>query len=153
MKASEIAELVGGELCGDGDAEIVGVADLHAAGAGQIAFYEKSEDIPSTGASCVIVPASSIDLNHLGTAIKTRNPKLAFARVAAVLHPKTNRQPEIHRTAVVADSARLGAGVFVGAFVCVGDNSVVGDGTQLRAGAKIGDHVTLGKNCTLHPNA
>jgi len=84
--------------------------------------------------------------------IAVQNPKHAFSRIAAVLHPPKSRKPEIHPTTIIADTARIGSDVFIGAFTCVGDNSTVGDGCQLRAGAKIGDGVKLGKNCVLHPN-
>jgi UDP-3-O-[3-hydroxymyristoyl] glucosamine N-acyltransferase len=84
--------------------------------------------------------------------ITVPDPKLAFARVAAILHPPKRRPAEIHHSAVIAENARLGSGVFIGAFTCVGENSIVGDNTQFRAGAKIGDNVRVGSNCVLHPN-
>jgi UDP-3-O-[3-hydroxymyristoyl] glucosamine N-acyltransferase len=157
MKTREIAELVGGELIGDGDVEITSVADLVSAKSGQIAFYEKTGNMPTTDASCVLVvrdsalpaetrPSGSV---HLVSVI---DPKLAFAKVAAVLHPLKLRKPEIHSTAIISDTAQLGNDLFVGAFTTIGDNSTVGDGTQLRAGAKVGDNVRVGKNCVLHPN-
>ena len=40
MKAREIAELVGGELRGDGEVEIVSVSDFLTAGTEQIVFIE-----------------------------------------------------------------------------------------------------------------
>jgi UDP-3-O-[3-hydroxymyristoyl] glucosamine N-acyltransferase len=151
MKAREIAELVGGELYGAGDVEIDSVGSLASSGPGQITFVEKPEPGVKTGASCVIVPAA-YDETGLDTAIKVRHPKLAFARVASILHPAKKRSGEIHPTAVISESAQLGDGVFVGAFCCVGDGSRVGDGSQLRAGAKVGDGVTIGSSCVLHPN-
>jgi len=150
MKTREIAELVGGDLSGDPKVEIVRVADIATAGDGDVAFYEKMDEGFSSNASCLLVPQDSSASN--GTLIKVENPKLAFARVAAFLHPQKHRLTEIHPTAVISDSAKIGQDVFIGAFVCVGDSSVIGDGCQMRAGAKVGDNVTLGKNCLLHPN-
>jgi UDP-3-O-[3-hydroxymyristoyl] glucosamine N-acyltransferase len=151
MKTQEIADFLGGELCGDGNVEISGVASLHNASEGELAFVENGATEVSSKASCVLVPG---DFSHtLGAAsIKVSNPKLAFARVAAVLHPPKERPGQIHHSAVISESAQLGSDVFIGAFSCVGDDSKVGDGTQLRAGAKLGDSVTVGKNCVLHPN-
>lgn len=150
MKTREIADLVGGELRGDGDVEITSVADIAAAQPGQIAFYEKGDEAPSTGASCVLT-SSSDAFDDLAT-IVVKDPKLAFARVASILHPRKDRSPEIHSSAVISPTAKIGQNVFIGAFSCVGDNSTVGDGTHLRAGAKIGDHVSVGANCVIHPN-
>ena len=151
MKTREIADLVGGEFRGDGDIEIMSVADIANATDGQIAFFEKTEAIPATGASCVIRASESPPQTDV-TAISVKNPKLAFARVAAVLHPRKTRPAEAHRSAVVSPIAKMGDDVFVGSFVCVGDNSFVGQGTQLRAGVKVGDNVKIGANCVLHPN-
>jgi len=53
---------------------------------------------------------------------------------------------------VISETANVGAGVIIDAFVYIGKNSVVGAGTQLRAGTKIGDGVKFGENCVLHPN-
>src|SRR5262245_44022749 len=117
MKIREIAEFVHGELSGDGDIEIVRVAALDAASSGSIAFVEKSADEIATNASCLIVR----DLSNIsGTAyIKVEDPKLAFARIAAVLHPSQPRSGETHDTTVISESASIGKDVFIGAFTCV----------------------------------
>jgi UDP-3-O-[3-hydroxymyristoyl] glucosamine N-acyltransferase len=150
MKTREIAEYVGGEIVGDGDIEISGAAAVESAGAGEIAFSSAAE-VPNSKASCLFVPFDSTASSDQSL-IKVADPKLAFAQVAAILHPSKQRQPEIHPTAIVADSAGLGDEIFIGAFVCVGENSTIGSGTQLRAGSKIGDNVMIGRNCELHPN-
>lgn len=148
---AELAEIAGGRLNGDGSAEISRVASLETAREREISFVEKEELPASTNASGLIVP-EKFSAETSCPQIRVKNPKLAFAKIAAVLHPPKKRVPEIHPTAVVAQSARIGSGVFIGAFVCVGENSSVGDGTQIRAGAKIADRVTVGKNCVIHPN-
>jgi UDP-3-O-[3-hydroxymyristoyl] glucosamine N-acyltransferase len=150
MKAREIADLVGGELVGDADVDIRRVASIDSAAAGDIAFVERNAEI-STNASCVLVPLDfSFDVP--AAKIKVRDPKLAFARAAAVLHLPKQRESQIHPSAVISKTAELGEQLFVGAFVCIGDNSSIGNGSQLRAGSKIGDNVSIGKNCVLHPN-
>jgi UDP-3-O-[3-hydroxymyristoyl] glucosamine N-acyltransferase len=147
----QLAEIVSGKLTGDGDQEIFRVASLEAAQKNEIAFVEKDEtDIP-TKASSLIVPENFSTKTSLSL-IKVKNPKLAFAKIAAVLHPPKTRKPEIHPSAIIAESAKIGSGVFIGAFVCVGENSEIGDSTQIRAGVKVGDNVLVGKNCVIHPN-
>ncbi len=152
MKAREIAEFVGGELRGDGDVEITSVAGLTSAIAGQVAFVEKDLEHPETAASCLIVPtdADTSHANHT-TVIAVSNPRLAFAQVAAVLHPRKRRGAESHTTAVISKTARIGANVFIGAFTCIGDETSIGEGTQLRAGVMLGDNVQIGNDCLLHP--
>jgi UDP-3-O-[3-hydroxymyristoyl] glucosamine N-acyltransferase len=151
MKIQEIADFLNGELSGSDNAEITRVAAFESARENEIAFLEKTEAEKTTNAACVIVPENfSAELSC--PTIQVRNPKLAFAKIAAVLHPPKRREPEIHKSAIIADSARIGKDVFIGAFTCVGENSEIGDGTQIRAGAKIGDNVHLGANCAIHPN-
>ena len=143
--------MIGGELHGDGELEISCVSALASSKPGDLAFFEKTEGLPTTEASCVIVPLQFNDSVDVSV-IRVSNPKLAFARAASRLHPAKSRPPEIHPSAVVSTSARVGLNVFIGAFCCIGDDSHIGDGTQLRAGSKIGDGVTVGAGCVLHPN-
>ncbi len=150
MKAREIADLVGGELHGDAEVEITGVASYANAAKGQLAFLDKEESDDASSASCVIVPLGFVGRGF--THIKVNDPKLAFALAAEALHTPKQRTAQRHPSAVVSDSANIGNNVFLGAFTCVGDTSAIGDGTQLRAGAKVGDNVRVGKNCVLHPN-
>ena len=151
MKVREIAELVGGRLHGDPETEVTSAADVRTAKEGQIAFVGRSDAFPKTNASCVLVPLDFERSDSL-TCIFVDAPKLAFSRIAALLHPPKHREPEIHATAIIAGDVQLGERVFIGAFVCVGEGSEIGDGTQLRAGAKIGDNVRIGKDCVIHPN-
>lgn len=151
MKTQEIADLLKSPLVGDPDIEIHGVAALSTASTGEIAFMDSSAESPVSNASCLIVP---VDFSAVTTTpyISTDDPKLAFSLVAAVLHPPKTRRPEIHSSAVIADNASVGQDVFIGAYVCVGENSVIGDGAELRAGAKIGDSVRVGSRTVIHPN-
>jgi len=74
MKASAIADLVGGELIGDGDVDITSVAAAATASDGEIAFFDKGEgDVGS--AACVIVGRSFAG-DAKGVLIRVDDPKL-----------------------------------------------------------------------------
>lgn len=150
MKTQEIADLVGGELVGDGNVEIRGVAALPAASVGEIAFKTEPGEIV-TKASCLIAP-SDFKGKFPCTVIRVSDPKLAFSQVAEVLHPPRTRRAETHPSAVVAETASIGADVFIGPFVCIGENTSIGDGTQLGPGTVVGDDVTVGTGCVFGPN-
>ncbi len=150
---SELAARVGGHTFGDGSVIIHRVASLETAGDGQIAYVEDEKLFASASASkaaCVLVPEGA-DVN-VPCRIEVKNPKLAFALIAEILHPPKKRDPEIHSTAVIASNADIALEVFIGAFVCIGENSTIGSGTQVRAGAKLGDNVSVGNDCVIHPN-
>jgi UDP-3-O-[3-hydroxymyristoyl] glucosamine N-acyltransferase len=150
---AEVAARIGGQVVGDGSVLLERVAKLEYAGPGELSFLEDAKLVEVarlSHAACLIVPEGA----ELGPrcAIVAKHPKLAFALAAELLHPPKQRAPEIHPTAVIAGDAQIGAGVFIGAYVCVGEKSSIGDGTHLRAGVKVGDQVTVGQNCLLHPN-
>jgi UDP-3-O-[3-hydroxymyristoyl] glucosamine N-acyltransferase len=150
---NELATHIGGEVVGDGAALIERVARLEFAGPGELSFVEDEKHLEAgllSHAGCLVAPLG-VDVGGR-CAIAVKHPKLAFAHIAALLHPAKERKPEIHPTAIIAENAAIGEGVFIGAYVCVGEDSRVGPGTHLRAGVKIGDGVSVGENCVLHPN-
>lgn len=151
---AELAEKIGANFTGDASTKITDINSLESAQTGEIAFVENEKffaEAAQSKASCLIIPEEA-EIAFSGAKIQAKNPKLAFARIGALLHPPKKRKAQIHPSAVVAESAAIGENVFIGAFCCVGENSLVGAGTQLRAGAKVGDHVRVGENCIFHPN-
>lgn len=150
MNLKKIAEITDGILEGDGEIEIDAVASLEKAGKGELSFIELSEKEFETDASCLIVPENFTSQNQ--AIIRVKNPKLAFAKIASELHPQKKRGNFTHDSAFILDTAKLGKDLFIGAFVCIGDETEIGDGTQIYAGAKIGDRVKIGVDCLIHPN-
>ena len=150
---AELAAHVGGRIIGDESVLIRGIASLESAGPGEIAFVEESKLIqsaPASAASCLIVPEGT--RCEAACLIEAKHPKLAFALIAALLHPPKRREPAIHETANIAESASLALSVFVGERVSVGERSQVGAGTQIHAGVVIGEGVQIGHDCVIHPN-
>ncbi|HEX8890709.1 MAG TPA: UDP-3-O-(3-hydroxymyristoyl)glucosamine N-acyltransferase [Pyrinomonadaceae bacterium] len=153
ITVAELAAHVGGRVRGDETVLIKGIASLESAGEGEIAFLEDKrlmESAGTSGASCLIVPeAAPVEAPCL---IETKQPKLAFALVAKLLHPRKRREPAIHETAKVAESADLDLTVFVGAHVEIGERAEIGAGTEIHAGVVIGDDVRIGRDSVIHPN-
>ncbi len=150
MKTKKIAEITEGILIGDQEVEILRVASVEKAVQNELAFLEKSESFLPSDADCLIVPEDfgaevSIPI------IKVKNPKLAFAKIAAELHPFKWRS-DWHKTAVVAENADVRAS-FVGAFASIGENTTIGEGSQILDGVRIGDNVSIGKCTIIHPNS
>jgi UDP-3-O-[3-hydroxymyristoyl] glucosamine N-acyltransferase len=150
MKLAEIAEFLHGNLDGDRDAEILRVASFDKAVENEISFLEKAESHLPTNASCLIVP-EHFEQNLNTSVIKVKNPKLAFAKIAAILHPPKKRAGSEHALAFIAATAAAPT-AFIDALVVIGENSLIGADTQILAGAKIGDNVSIGDNCVIHPN-
>lgn len=60
---------------------------------------------------------------------------------------------EVHATAVVHSSARLGDGVRIGPYVVVGEHVTLGEGTILGPHAVIEAFTTMGRDCQVFPGA
>jgi UDP-3-O-[3-hydroxymyristoyl] glucosamine N-acyltransferase len=139
-------------LLGDGDILIERVADLAMAGEGEITYVEDEKLFAAASgsrASCLLTPAGA----NIAAAcrIEVKQPKLAFARIAALLHPPKRREPFVHPSAVIAETADVDLAVFIGPHVAIGERTVVGSGTRIEAGVVIGDNVQVGTDCVLHP--
>jgi UDP-3-O-[3-hydroxymyristoyl] glucosamine N-acyltransferase len=150
---SELAERVGGRVIGDGTRPIHSVAPLETAGAGEIAYVEKERFFAAANdsqASCVIAPEGAALKPKCIIAVK--QPKLAFALIAKLLHPTPDRPPSIDPSANISESADIDLTVFVGPNVCIGEGARIGAGTRLEAGVVVGQNVTVGRDCVLHPN-
>jgi UDP-3-O-[3-hydroxymyristoyl] glucosamine N-acyltransferase len=156
MTVAELAALVGGHAFGDGGAVVRRVASLEAAGEGDLAFVEDAklfESARACRASCVVAPAGASEkLEGVRSVVEVARPKLAFALAAEVLHPPQRLRGQIHPLAFVAEGARLGEGVYVGAGACVGEGVEVGAWTQIHANCVVGRGVRVGRECVLRPN-
>src|ERR1043165_501019 len=123
---SDLAQRTSGRVIGNGELRINRVAQLESAGSGEIAYVADEkffEAARQSHASCLIAPeGAQLDFP---CRIEVKNPKLAFAQVAEVLHPPKKRAPEIHSSAVIASDAQIGKDVFIGAFVCVGEGASI----------------------------
>ena len=151
MKVKEIAAFLGARFEGDGDIEIARVADVAGAAAGEIAFIEKGREIAGTRASCVIA-AEGHGEHTLASMIYAADPKLAFAKAAALLHPPARQTAGIHPTAVIDHGVEINGDVYVGPSVSIAKGSSVGSGSQIHAGARVGRGVTIGSETVIHAN-
>jgi len=151
----QLAELVGGRVVGDGEKEILHLNDLTYAGENEIAYVEHEKFLSAAGeskAGCLIVPPGHAEEFSDRTLIEVANAKLAFALIGAALHPPVLREPEIHSTAVIAESADVALTAYIGPHVQIGGGAHIGAYTRIEAGVVVGANVTIGDNCVLHPN-
>lgn len=159
-RVEELAALIGGRVSGDAQVAIEYVASVESASIGAVAFVEDVKALESArdcAASALIVPdgagGRAGEIAEKVTAIiEAPKPKLAFALIAKILHPQKKREPTVHPTAVIAESADIALTAYIGPHVSIGENSTVGAGTRIEAGVVVGDGVTIGIDCVLHPN-
>jgi UDP-3-O-[3-hydroxymyristoyl] glucosamine N-acyltransferase len=154
---AELAEQLGGELAGNGEAQIHSVAGLLEASAGQISFFSNAKYrkwLHSTSASGVLVPADWREPVENTTLIRVENPDAAFAEVCKLFcPPPVSYPPGIHASAVIADSAQLGTNVHIGPHVVIEAGAVIGDRCILLAGVLISQQAELGEDSLVHAGA
>jgi len=162
MKLGEIAKRLDCRLEGDGSLEIGGVAGIEKAGPGTLTFLSNPKYrrmLASTRASAIL--AAPVAGPMPIAVLRSANPYLDFARAIELFHQAPRYAPGIHPTAVIARSARLGAGAHVGPYcyvdegVEIGANAVLHSFVTIYHGARIGDdffahsHAVVREGCTI----
>lgn len=153
MKASELAELVGGELVGETDPEITGLADLDSASVGHVAFATDKGRVPQlegNGASLLLVPKRFPELHR--PVIRVDDPVWAATVIQHRLEAREFQAAGIHPSAVVGKDCQISKEVSIAPLVCVGERVRIGRRVKIGAGCVLGDDVVIGDDTLLHPN-
>jgi UDP-3-O-[3-hydroxymyristoyl] glucosamine N-acyltransferase len=153
MKLSELAKRIGANLAG-GDAEVKGVASLKSAMASDVVFVDDAKHIAAameSRAGAVIVGDFAADETAKPLLISSQ-PRLAFARAAALLHPVAQPTPAVHPTALMDGSAHAAPSASIGPYVVIEAHAAIGEHTSIGAGVFIGAGVTIGDDCDIRTN-
>ncbi len=149
---AEIAKALNLPFQGDGNRILTHVSNWESADASSLVFLEGEKEGPAAekvAAACVIAaPGKFSDSVNV---ILTDKPKLAFARAAALLMPRSRGLGVIHATAVLSPRAVIADSVDIGPCVVVGDGARIGPGCVLHAGVVVAERCELGEDCILHP--
>jgi UDP-3-O-[3-hydroxymyristoyl] glucosamine N-acyltransferase len=170
MTLGGLAVRHGCELRGDPDAVVERVATLASAGPGAVTFLANAlyrSQLRSTQASAVIL-AQEDAADCPVAALVCPNPYLAYARIAADLHPPAPLRPgvdasarigegcrvppscQVDAGAVLEPGVRLGERVHVGANTVLGAGCGIGDDTRILPGVVLYAGVHVGQRCLLH---
>ncbi|MGA6877325.1 UDP-3-O-(3-hydroxymyristoyl)glucosamine N-acyltransferase [Acinetobacter sp. AND/436] len=149
-RLEELARLVQGELVGQADLGLQGLASLELAKPQHIAFvnadkYVEQAKVSKAGA-LIVTPELQQQLDTHQNFIVVANPYLAFAILTHVFERK-HTQTGIESTAKIHPSAIISESAYIGHYVVVGENCVVGDKTIIQSHSKIDDFVEIGKEC------
>ena len=150
----ELAEYVGGRVCGDPKVIIKSASTLGRADEGDISFltnrkYEKQ--LRTTKASAVIVgketPAASVPL------LIADDPYYAFMQIMVLLHGHhKHKKVGISPRASISDTAKIGVDCHIHDFATIADEARIKDGCIIYPGAYIGRDVHIGNDSIIYPN-
>jgi UDP-3-O-[3-hydroxymyristoyl] glucosamine N-acyltransferase len=157
--AAQIAELLVGEVEGDAQVLVNDLAKIEEATSGTLTFLANpryTEHIYTTKASIAIVESGfqpSRPIPASLTLIRVADPRMAFTQLLERNHQLQYEKKGIEQPSYVSPKARLGKGVYIGAFCYISDDVVLGDGVKVFPNTYIGEQTTVGDGTRIHANA
>lgn len=154
VHTSELAELVQGELEGDGSLLIEGFAPIDTAGPKEISFIadqKKMHLLEKSRAGAVLVPFAE-EMSFAGALIRVKNPNLAGAIIHNFFQQKPFKAKGIDPRAAIGENCKISGVVTISPFAVVGDGAIIGERVFVGPGAVIGEGVMIGADCCIHAN-
>jgi UDP-3-O-[3-hydroxymyristoyl] glucosamine N-acyltransferase len=151
-KLKDLAKLVQGDLIGDPNISIKGVAPVETAKEGDLTFALSPSNVDEadrTKAAAVVAPKRT---KPKKPGILVNNPRLALARILEIFQTGKIVQKGVHKTAVAAKNVHIGKDASIGAFVTLEDGVAVGARTVISPGVFVGEGTTIGSDCIIYPN-
>ena len=151
---NQINEIINGQIIGDGNIKITGVASVEEAGLGDITFIKGEKFIEkgvNSKASAIVVHRVIDELKV--PLIVDKDPFMAFVRFLEVVAKESmESEPGIHSSAVLADTVKIGNGVSIWPNVVIRDDVKLGDNVTIFPNVFIGEDCVIGDNTTIHAN-
>jgi UDP-3-O-[3-hydroxymyristoyl] glucosamine N-acyltransferase len=155
-----LVERLGGQLMGDANLEVTGIAPLTDAGVSHISFLSNSklraQALHSQAAALIVSAADDayIAAGYHGARIVAPNPYVYFARAAQYFESLTAIVPPagVHASAVVAASAQVAASAHIGPNAVIEDGAVIGENAVIGAGCYVGREAVIGDGTKLFAN-
>jgi UDP-3-O-[3-hydroxymyristoyl] glucosamine N-acyltransferase len=153
--AQQIALLVSGTIEGNPDTAVTSFAKIEEAAAGQLSFLANpkyNDYLYTTKASLIIVNESlQLEKSITATLVRVKDAYTAFATLLTTYQNlKAQQRKGIETPSHIANSATMGADVFVGAFAYIGEKVTIGNNTKIFPGAYIAENVSIGNNTSIH---
>lgn len=151
---SELAEYVGGRVCGNANVIIRSASTLGRAGEGDISFLANSKyekQLRTTKASAVIVGKEAA--NSPVSLLVAEDPYYAFMQIMVLLHGHhKHKKVGISPRASISDSAKVGVDCHIHDFVTISDEARIGDGCIIYPNVYIGQGVQIGNDNIIYPS-
>ena len=154
ITSGDLVKKLGGELIGDTNILINSVASLESANKNSVSFFNNSKYLSllkNTKAALVILDRESSGY-YVGARIVTDNPYLYFAKISRLLNPIKILKKEIHKSAIIHSTCKLGSDIYIGPNVIIEENVSVANGVTIHGGVIIESDNVIGDNSIIHPN-
>ena len=157
ITAQKIVEIVGGDLFGDSNLTINGVANLLPGKSSCVSFVKSNStsfDLKDTNSDLIIVSKDFKFSSKSKSVIVTSNPKQSFFRLIKELFYLDDFSADytISDSAIISSKAKIDQDVHIGPNVFIEDNVEINSGARIGANCFIGLDSIIGKDSTLYPN-
>lgn len=154
ITSGDLVKKLGGELIGDTNILINSVASLESANKNSVSFFNNSKYLSllkNTKAALVILDRESSG-HYAGARIVADNPYLYFAKISRLLNPIKILKKEIHKSAIIHSTCKLGRDIYIGPNVIIEENVSIANGVTIHGGVIIESDNVIGNNSIIHPN-
>mgnify|MGYP000508810678 CR=1 FL=1 len=160
LRLGDIVDLIGGQLIGDPEFQVIGIAPLNEATENHITFLSNSKlRAQATASKAVALILSEADHLAIGDAyhgarIISSNPYVYFAKLAQHFFALNSDPVEIgvHPSAWVSPLANVAATAYVGPHASIEAGAVIGEGVWIGAGVAISKRVFVGARTKINAN-
>lgn len=154
LNLQQLAAVLQLEFRGDPALKISGLASPESADRGDLCFVQHKNYLPEIVASrcSAVILSAELSAEVSGKALLiSENPHYSFVQAVEALGlGQATVEAEIHASAQIAESARIGANVSIGALAVIEDDVEIGAGSRIGAGCVIEKSARLGAHCRLH---
>jgi UDP-3-O-[3-hydroxymyristoyl] glucosamine N-acyltransferase len=154
LTLQEIASHVQGELRGDSEQVIHGIAAIDRAQPGELTFLDNPKYrryLATTRASAVIVAPEIAD-SCTTNAVVVEQPYVAYAQAAELFELLPQQSAGIGPNTIISESAQIHPSASIGTNCVIGERVIIGEHAVIGSGTVIGDDCELGANTRLWPN-
>jgi UDP-3-O-[3-hydroxymyristoyl] glucosamine N-acyltransferase len=154
-----LAEISGARVAGEVNlgATFTDVASLNTAGPADVSFLDNKHYIDdfakSKAGACLVHPDLAAKAPPSMALLLTENPYHAYAWVARSFYSAVAVAAFVAPSAVVGETAILGAGCRIEAGAVIGEHAEIGRRCHIGANVVLGDGVVVGDDCEIGANA
>jgi UDP-3-O-[3-hydroxymyristoyl] glucosamine N-acyltransferase len=157
FKASQIAEILNGEVIGNPNVEVSKLSKIEDGSNGSLTFLSNPKYqnfIYSTNASVTIVNNNFVVEGEIKTTlIKVDDAYGAFAKILEFYDQAKNNKTGIESLTFISDDLIYGKNFYLGSFSYICNNVVIGNDVKIHPNCFVGDNVVIGNNVTIFAGA
>lgn len=151
--ATQIAEILEGNIIGNPDVEVSKLAKIEEGTKGSLTFLANpkyTQYIYSTKASITIVNNDfKVEEELETTLIKVNDAYKAFSKLLEYYNQVKMNKVGIEQPSFISETTSYGDNIYLGAFSYLGENVSIGNNVKIYPNSYIGDNVTIGHNVVI----